>query len=215
MSARHGREQISTTDRATDDRLEKRRRAFIDSARTLFIEQGFDKTSLSDVVSRAGGSLATLYKLFGNKAGLLAEVVNERTRSGESLISRIGQEIPEPRAALLELGQTLRDEFFDEEGVAISRIVIAYSLQDPQFASEFHRGTLMRSQHALAALFETWRSHGMVLTSEPEALASLFLGLFVQELHSDAISHGAMAQFEFRDLEAKVDFFCRGAGLAC
>lgn len=197
-----------------DDRLEKRRKAFIAAARTLFIEQGFDQTGLADVVAMAGGSLATLYKLFGNKAGLLAAVVHERSSSGEALITEIGRDYPEPKAALMRLGEQLRRQFFDAEGVAISRVVIAYSLQDPTFSSEFQRGTLIRFQQALGGLFAKWRDQGLKLTAEPEALASLFLGLFIQELHSDAISHGTLAPLEFRDLEAKIDFFCRGAGLS-
>lgn len=35
------------------------------------MEQGYDGTSLAEIVRRSGGSLATLYDLFGNKQGLL------------------------------------------------------------------------------------------------------------------------------------------------
>jgi TetR/AcrR family transcriptional regulator, mexJK operon transcriptional repressor len=196
-----------------DPRLERRRQAFIDAARRSFIDRGFEDTSLAAVVVAAGGSLATLYKLFGSKAGLLAAVVQERVQSGEELIAEIGMRHSEPRAALVELGKRFRRDYFDEEAVAITRIVIAYSLKDPEFASSFSRETILRSQQALAALFRAWRSQGIALTGKPEALAALFLGMFIHELHSDAISHGALAASEYRDLDAKIDFFCRGAGL--
>ena len=78
------------------DRLGKRRQAFVEAARALFIEKGFERTALADVVERSGGSLATLYKLFGNKAGLLTAVVQEQVRSGESLIEEIGSRTIEP-----------------------------------------------------------------------------------------------------------------------
>ena len=48
-----------------------RHEAILDAAETLFIEQGYDRTSLAEIVRRSGGSLATLYELFGNKQGLL------------------------------------------------------------------------------------------------------------------------------------------------
>lgn len=197
----------------TDPRLTKRRGAIVAAARELFVERGFEKTSLADVVALAGGSLATLYKLFGNKAGLLTAVVLERAQSGEAMISEIGSEDLTPREALKKLGERLRAKFIDPEGVAISRIVIAYSLQDPDFASRFHRKTMVRSQEALARLFTKWEEQGHTLSASPEALSSIFLGMFIHELHSDAISQGTLSPLEFRDLDAKIDFFCRGAGI--
>ena len=59
------------TDLSECDRLDQRRRAILASARALFVEQGYEKTTLGEIVERAGGSLATVYKLFGNKDGLL------------------------------------------------------------------------------------------------------------------------------------------------
>lgn len=49
------------------NRLEERRSALLTAAQNLFLEQGYERTTLGDVVARAGGSLATLYKLFGDK----------------------------------------------------------------------------------------------------------------------------------------------------
>lgn len=198
-----------------DDRLAKRRAAFIDAGRRLFIGKGFNDTSLADVVADAGGSLATLYKIFGNKAGLLAAVVDARSQSAEDLIADIGEAFAEPKAALMQLGAAIRENYFDEEGVAMTRIVISYSLTDPEFAIKFHREKMMSAQNALAELFTRWRDSGIRMTAEPDALAAVFLGMFVHELHSDAITHGTLADLEFRDLETKIDFFCRGAGLPC
>lgn len=198
-----------------DRRLEERHEAFINGARRLFIDKGFDDTSLADVVAEAGGSLATLYKLFGNKAGLLAAVVGSRMLSSNEMVARIGSEESDPKAALMRLGREIRENYFDEEGVAISRVVIAYSLKDPTFGSQFGREKFIKSLQSLADLFAMWRAKGIQFIGEPEALATMFLGMFVHELHSDAISHGALAPLEFRDLDFKVEFFCRGAGLEC
>ncbi|AKH42865.1 AcrR family transcriptional regulator [Altererythrobacter atlanticus] len=195
------------------DRLDKRRRAFLGAARRLFIEKGFDDTSLADVVAEAGGSLATLYKLFGNKAGLLFAVVEDRTLSADALIAEIGDACPSPRTALLKIGEAIRERYFDDEGVAISRVVIAYSLKDRQFAADFHRKTVLQSQVALIDLFEKWIATGVVVAGQPRMLAQMFLGMFIQELYVNAISHGSVGAAEFPDLEFRVDFFCRGAGL--
>ena len=197
------------------DRLDRRRTAFVDAARVLFIEQGFERTSLAEVVEKAGGSLSTLYKLFGNKAGLLAAVVECQSRDGEGLIAAAGDRELEPRAALGALAAHLRKKLLDPEAVAISRIVIAYSLEDAEFARAFHRDTLQRSCCNLTELFERWRARGIAFQGEPAMLASIFIGMLVYELHSEAISHGAGRDDLTDDLDAKIDFFCRGAGLSC
>jgi AcrR family transcriptional regulator len=195
-------------------RLEKRRQAFVEAARAVFIEKGFERTALSDVVERSGGSLTTLYKLFGNKAGLLTAVVQERVRTGETLIEEIGASGLEPGTALHVLGEELERRMLEPESVAVSRIVIAYSLQDAQFASNFYRQTLHQSEQALSRLFGEWRCRGVALQGEPDTLAAIFLGMFVYDLHSEAISGGALVRPDGEQMKNKVAFFCRGAGLA-
>jgi len=49
----------------------------IEAAAELFLERGYEKTSLGDVVKRSGGSLATLYSAFGSKEGLFEAIVAE------------------------------------------------------------------------------------------------------------------------------------------
>lgn len=47
------------------------RRAVLDAARALFIEQGYGRTTIADVARSAGVSVETVYSAFGNKATLL------------------------------------------------------------------------------------------------------------------------------------------------
>lgn len=198
-----------------DGRLERRRRALVDAARSLFIEQGFERTTLADVVQRAGGSLATLYKLFGNKAGLLSAVVRQRTRSSEDMIAGLAESGLAPAEALRRIGEQLHKVLLDPEQIAMSRIVIAYSLEDAEFASGFYQETLLQSQRTLTEVFTRWRDEGVELQGAPAVLAEIFLGIFVYEVHSEAISHGAMSGSGTREMSGKIDFFCRGAGFSC
>src|SRR3546814_3108340 len=58
-------------------RRQDRRKAILDAAESLFLDQGFDRVSLAAVVGQSGGSLATLYELFGNKQGRSEEHTSE------------------------------------------------------------------------------------------------------------------------------------------
>ena len=46
----------------------------LDAARQIFLEKGYAGTSIDEVVQRTGGSKASVYKYFGSKEGLFAEM---------------------------------------------------------------------------------------------------------------------------------------------
>ena len=56
----------------------ERQKRILDAAREVFLEQGYDNASINDIMCRAGGSLSTLYRLFGSKLGLF-EAMMEQT----------------------------------------------------------------------------------------------------------------------------------------
>lgn len=194
-------------------RLDRRKRAVIDAARTLFVEQGFERTTLGDIVERAGGSLATVYKLFGNKDGLLEAVVFEKASSGEALIREAVEEGGPPARILHRLAELLRGHFLDPETVALIRIVIARSINDREFARKFFERTATRTRHSLERMFSSWQDDGVGMNFDPPMLAEMFLGLFVSDIHSEAISHGIGVDHSPERLRARTDFFITGAGL--
>ncbi|MGE4295662.1 MAG: TetR/AcrR family transcriptional regulator [Campylobacterales bacterium] len=52
---------------------------FLQAAMSVFLEQGFEKASMAEIVKRSGGSLSTVYKLFGNKEGLFSAALKLMT----------------------------------------------------------------------------------------------------------------------------------------
>lgn len=51
---------------------EERRQAILDVAKELFIQRGFETTSMSEISSRVGGSKATLYNYFASRRRCLS-----------------------------------------------------------------------------------------------------------------------------------------------
>ena len=50
------------------------RAAVLDTARTLFLERGYASTTVGEIAAAVGVSIETVYKAFGNKAGLLKAI---------------------------------------------------------------------------------------------------------------------------------------------
>lgn len=56
---------------------EERRRSILDAASALFAEQGFDGATTRAIAARAGCNISAIKYYFGDKAGLLASVLEE------------------------------------------------------------------------------------------------------------------------------------------
>jgi AcrR family transcriptional regulator len=60
-----------------DERYLKRRTQLIAAARALFTEQGYDETTMQNVVRKAGTSIGNCYFYFSNKEALLQVVIQD------------------------------------------------------------------------------------------------------------------------------------------
>ena len=63
-----------------------KRAAVLDAATSRFLDAGYGATTVAAVAAEAGGSVETIYKTFGNKAGLVA-AIHERGLAGRGSVS--------------------------------------------------------------------------------------------------------------------------------
>src|SRR5918993_1503260 len=84
---------------------EIRREAILEAARDLFLEKGYEATTLNDIVGRSGGSLATLYEMFEGKPGLLRALVGDRCAQISEAIDRAVSADQPPRQALRQIAE--------------------------------------------------------------------------------------------------------------
>ena len=68
----------------------KRYELIVKTALELFLKNGYEKTSLSDIVAISGGSLASIYTFFENKEGLFKAIIEQEI---DELISEIDEKI--------------------------------------------------------------------------------------------------------------------------
>lgn len=71
------------------DKLASRHQALLDAVEHCFRQRGIDKTTLADVATEAGVSRQTVYRYFGDRAGLFRQVV---LRNIQRLWELIGQQ---------------------------------------------------------------------------------------------------------------------------
>lgn len=206
-------EPCISVDPSGPDRLDRRRLALMDAARTLFLEKGYEQTTLADIVHLAGGSLATVYKLFGNKEGLLIAVVRGQAESGADIVSQVSSLGLPPVATLRTIGNRLHERFVHPDAMALLRVVITRSVADPQFAREFYESTMGESNRELERLFARWQADGLIRKGAPGDLAEAYMALMIYDFQIAAISHCPRGSLDPERLSGRVRLFCRGIGL--
>jgi len=128
---------LSTTDDRPVSRGEARRRAFLEAASEVFLEQGYEAASVNEVVRRAGGSLATLYAQFGNKDGLfLAVIEHGASRFVAPMVQAADADRP-IEAGLQELGETFLRQLLEPKAIAFFRMVVGEGRKFPSAISKF------------------------------------------------------------------------------
>jgi transcriptional regulator, TetR family len=75
---------------AISEKGKKRYELIVKTALKLFLKNGYEKTSLSDIVAISGGSLSSIYAFFENKEGLFKAIIEQEI---DSFIKEIDEKI--------------------------------------------------------------------------------------------------------------------------
>jgi len=168
------------------ERTDKRRRAILDAARDLFFEKGYAATTLADVVARAGGSLATIYQLFGNKRGLFEVVILEHANPIiESITLAEGPTDPESR--LTTIGRRYLQQVLKPRFVAWWRTMCTEAVHTPELREIIlskEAGPVMQS---LSAYLKAQSKAGTLDIEDTERAAGQFFELVRGRLYRRAL----------------------------
>ncbi|WP_109209098.1 MULTISPECIES: TetR/AcrR family transcriptional regulator [Microbacterium] len=164
------------------------RQQILDSATRLFLETGYDRTSLARVAASAGVSKATLFKQFPTKAELFEATV---LAAGSTPAAHLPEPPPgDLRAGLLALGLAYA-ELLSRPGVEeLLRTVIAEAPRFPELRERtFDFGTLP----VITTLHRYLRAEdaaGTARVDDIDAAAAQFLGMISTVVFWPRLVHG-------------------------
>lgn len=160
-----------------------RRQAILTAARRLFIEKGFEKTTLSDIIAVAGGSRATLYEHFGDKEGLFRAIMEEDNAMILSgLAPAQADDRVTPEAGLTAFALHLVKALLNEETTGTVRILISEGDRVPDIAEAFFRIGPENAIRRLAEYLQRLSDNGTLKIEDPAAAAQAFLGMVTGNL---------------------------------
>lgn len=160
-----------------------RRDKILDAATEVFCRNGFDAASLQEIMAEAGGSLATLYRLFGNKEGLFQAVVE---RTSEQMINRLSSTFihqKDPVEVLHAMGMSFLDLLCSPKVGAIHRLLIAESGRYPQLREIFIKIAPERNLRAVADYLQSLVDTGYLQLSDSYMAAQQLLSMFKGNYH--------------------------------
>ncbi|MGH8461488.1 MAG: TetR/AcrR family transcriptional regulator [Stenotrophobium sp.] len=171
VNTRRKRETPST------HRGEARRKALLLAAREVFLEKGYVAASVEDVVSRVGGSKATLYSYFGSKEGLFGDLIAELCDEYVSTLA-IPREIDgDIEKTLNQFGRRMLKLFLDPQQVALYRSIFAELSHFPELAGRLYASSALRSRRELGDFLGRQHAAGVLDCPDPLVTASSFLEL--------------------------------------
>ncbi|WP_083901260.1 TetR/AcrR family transcriptional regulator [Azospirillum sp. B4] len=158
-------------------RAEARRTAMLDAALKVFMEKGFERATLGDIVALSGGSRATLYDLFGGKEGLFLAVLEVVTIHIGQLMNDIAESCGPPEEVLLQFGTSLLEALVQPDVMAMNRILVAEGRLFPDQLEGFFRTGPDQSREKVADYLRRAAGQGLIVVDDPGTAARIFFGM--------------------------------------
>jgi AcrR family transcriptional regulator len=172
----------------SQDRGVARRQAFLQAAREVFLEQGYEAASVNDVVRRAGGSLATLYAQFGNKEGLFFAVLQDQhERFTRAMTPECVDHLP-LEEGLQAIGERFVRGLLTRDNISFYRIMIGEARKFPEQMRRYNSAG--GADKVTSVLANFLRARG-VMTDDPEFGASLLQQNWRSRHHYRAVADDA------------------------
>ena len=162
--------------RAGRPKSAEKRAAILAAASDLFLANGLAGTSMDAVSERAGVSKQTVYSHFQGKEDLFRACIRNKVEA----YGFLDQALPETAdlaAVLQRFGRQFLDLLFDEEVVAMHRVVIGESGAHPKLARLFYETGPGKTINAVAAYIEGQMRRGTLKQDDPRYVAVLFLNM--------------------------------------
>lgn len=155
-----------------------RRQTFMDAAKSLFLSKGYAATSLEEIVAISGGSLSTVYQLFGNKQGLwealVTEVCDQVTAPLQDAMTHEG----DTRTVLKEFAVRLDALERSPESAAALRLMLTEGTKFPELARSLFAKGPDDAQQIVTAYLDAEVAAGRLVIDDT-ALAAEHFGALV------------------------------------
>jgi len=172
--------------------------AIRDAAATLFLEKGYQGTSMDDIAAAAQVSKQTIYTHFANKQELFADLVLGNADRVEGFIAGLSVG-PDVEEGLVKIARDYVRFVSRPDVIRLRRLVIAEAGRFPELARAYYERVPMRVIAAFARLFTVLTHDGQLHVEDANTAAEHFVwlalgvpldrGMFISPTQHDDLNH--------------------------
>jgi AcrR family transcriptional regulator len=157
---------------------DSRREAILDIAAELFLDEGFEATSMSTIAARVGGSKSTLYNYFKSKEEIFqAHIERYCNWLSEEIFHLLDDEGDDVSAALARIGRRYVTNVMSDHNMRHFRLIVAAAERSPDLGEAFYEAGPLRGARLLSGFLERMRDKGLIDAADPLSAAHQFIGL--------------------------------------
>lgn len=135
-------------------RGEKRQKKLLDTAICVFLDHGYEAASLEKIISLAGGSRSTIYKLYGSKVGLFLACLKSLV---DEVFMAYASSYDESRPWEEELrifGKVYLTNVLSDKAIGTSRLIFSQTPKHPQIGTWYYTEGAQLSYACFAKVLE-------------------------------------------------------------
>lgn len=175
--------------RPTQKQIKERNRELLDKALDLFLEKGFERTTIDAITAAVGMAKRTVYGRYGDKMSLFKAALERAIDEWIIPVDRLqAQETEDLEESLVRIGRILTTNVLSPAGMRLLRITNTESYRMPEIGMYTMQKGTERTLVYLADLFRRRIGPGGGEMPDPDEAALAFLHLVVGGPASLAIS---------------------------
>ena len=163
-------------------RAQQTREKLRDAAHRLFLQQGYQSTSIDAILVEAGiSSKETLYRYYSNKEALFIDVLSRLTMEQPGFSEKLAA-LPTPndlqslRQALLQLSHEILSMMYQPGYLPLVRMIIAEAPRFPQLGTLFFSTVTQRGLNFITSLLQAARAQQVIADIDFDAVSRMLLG---------------------------------------
>lgn len=199
-----------------DARRESRRDKMLDVAEALFLEFGYAGTTMSNIVTRLGGSKGTLWSYFPSKSSLFSAVVDRASLAFRQKLSIILNADEDLELTLSGFCREYLRKITLPESLALHRLVTGEAIRFPEIGTIFHDQAIHPTRKLLEDFIDIRMGKGCLRKCDPSVAAQQLLALCMSGCHQQlvfGVIDRARPELVERDIRQGVtcflDAYCR------
>ncbi|WP_037035752.1 TetR/AcrR family transcriptional regulator [Rahnella sp. WP5] len=181
------------------------RNAFLSAARDVFLEVGFEQSTMDQIASRSGSAKSTLYRYFDSKESLFSALIIKASQGNDNEIINFlycTGDGPQPisssesavdsllfpnheencKDALTKFGHYILSSFHTPRALAARRMMITASANPDLGQLFYEQGPNKAIQH-LGLYFKPFIERGYLYEADPHVVACHYFGLLESEIN--------------------------------